>query len=103
MIKWDKDHSDDEFDIENDGHWEPDEDPVDNWPDDVDPDHEFKQGKEFQNWDNEVKNEPSWNEVDNVAYPSSNPVECKPNWSKYEFEDEVWNEHDEPPAEFENW
>lgn len=103
MIKWDKDHSDDQFEVEHDGHWEPDEDPVDNWPDEVQPDHELNPHDEFVDWNHDVEIDPLWNEVDNEASPSCKPVEYKPNWNKYKLVDHVWNKHYQPPAELEDW
>lgn len=66
-----EEESDDEFDVENDGHWDPDEDPVEDWPDNVEPDPHFNHSEPFKNWDNDVKPEPFWNEVHDHANLSS--------------------------------
>jgi hypothetical protein len=54
----------------------------------------FKPNDEFKEWKGDVEEDPSWDEHQNHAHESSEPVENKPNWSKNELEDEVWNQHD---------
>jgi len=90
------------LDDQDDLNLEPDEE-LDNWPDDVKPDHFFKPDQELNEWKSDVEEDPSWNEHNYHANESGKPVESKINWSKYELVHEVWNEHDQIPDELHNW
>jgi len=59
--------------------------------------------EELDDWDDEVPEDPVWNEHKDIEYPSKEPNQSKGDWPDDIVEDEVWNEHDEPDEEVNDW